>query len=363
MSGVTPSARPFAPDIRPFATAPDAPSGRAYSRLMVGPTGGASPALSLHVASPEEWADAVSRAFVPLRVGAAPRQFAASLTQQSLGPRLRLTSVRSAASEVSRTPRTLSENPSDDVLLSWQRAGHGALIQHGRRAAFSPGVLSVYDASSPYTLRFDGPIEQLVLQLPRRSLRLREGELADLTARPLPPSASLRGLVALLSTLPFADRSSSLPDGAGSPRVGDGAPAPGGDGVTAADAEALAEAVSGLLVGALRASSAPAPLGDEELLRVARESLRAGLGDSRTGPERTAAELNVSLRRLQRIFELDGDSPAAYLRRERLAHARALLLEGSPVAAAARACGYLDVDAFSRAFKREHGAPPASLRP
>ncbi len=362
MSRITRTVRPPATGIRPFATAPAPRAGRAYSRLMVGPTGGATPALSLDVASADEWADAVSRAFVPLRVGAAPRHFSASLSQRALGPSLRLTSVRSDASEVSRTRRTLTENPSDDVLLSWQRAGHGALLQHGRRAAFRPGVLSVYDASAPYTLRFDGPIEQLVLQLPRRSLRLRAGELTDLTARPLPASASLRALVAMLSTLPFGG-GIPMPDGAGSPRVGEGAGVPGREEFTAADVEALAEAVSGLLVGALRASSAPAPFGDEELLRLARQGLRAGLADPRTGPERAAAELNVSLRRLQRLFERDGDSPAAYLRRERLAHARALLLEGSPVAAAARASGYLDVDAFSRAFKREHGASPASLRP
>ncbi|MDR2256039.1 MAG: helix-turn-helix domain-containing protein [Arthrobacter sp.] len=314
---------------------------------MVGPSGGASPAFSLSVASPEEWADAVSRAFVPLRVGAAPRAFSASLRQVQLGPRLSLTRVRSDASEVARTPRTLSEHPNDDVLLSWQRAGEGDVLQHGRRAAFHPGVLSVYDAASPYTLRFRGPIEQVVLQLPRRALRLGAKELTHVTARPLPPSPSLRGLVALLSTLPFASADQAEPN----------EPEPFG-----ADTEPLADAVAGLLTGALRAASAPPELGDEQLLRMARGSLRAGLADPRSGPERTAAELNVSLRRLQRLFERAGESPAAYLRGQRLAHARSLLQGGSGVAAAARASGYLDADAFSRAFKREYGHTPASVR-
>lgn len=43
----------------------------------------------------------------------------------------------------------------------------------------------MYDAARPYTLSFPGPMSQLVLQVPRRSLGLRDQVIDQVVARPL----------------------------------------------------------------------------------------------------------------------------------------------------------------------------------
>jgi len=65
----------------------------------------------------------------------------------------------------------------------------------------------------------------------------------------------------------------------------------------------------------------------------------------------------------ERFSELVGESPIQYLTRWRLALAAQVLRAGSePIARIAERSGYESEAAFSRAFKREFGAPPAAWR-
>lgn len=53
-----------------------------------------------------------------------------------------------------------------------------------------------------------------------------------------------------------------------------------------------------------------------------------------------------------------GETPMATVRRLRLAHGRALLLQGASVCSAALHCGYGSPQTFARAFGREYGIAP-----
>ena len=65
----------------------------------------------------------------------------------------------------------------------------------------------------------------------------------------------------------------------------------------------------------------------------------------------------------ERFASLVGEPPMQYLTRWRLALAAQMLRGGrDPVARIAGKCGYESEAAFSRAFKREFGVPPASWR-
>jgi AraC-like DNA-binding protein len=65
----------------------------------------------------------------------------------------------------------------------------------------------------------------------------------------------------------------------------------------------------------------------------------------------------------ERFTELVGESPMQYLTRWRLARAAQVLRSGrEPIARIAERSGYESEAAFSRAFKREFGAPPAAWR-
>ncbi|MFN4010878.1 MAG: AraC family transcriptional regulator [Pannonibacter sp.] len=72
----------------------------------------------------------------------------------------------------------------------------------------------------------------------------------------------------------------------------------------------------------------------------------------------------LSASQLFRAFKAtSGSTPMAYLRQERMAEARRLLIETTdPVAVIARRCGYADPYHFSRDFRRLTGTSPTLLR-
>jgi AraC-like DNA-binding protein len=293
------------------------------------------------VSSVAGWAEACSSAFVPLRVRSASLSFTASLQQHVLSPEVSLTRVASTASEVYRSDQVIAQHPSDDVLVSLHRSGSGSVVQHGRQATLRGGSAALYDASSPYTLTFPGRMSEIVLQLPRRALPGCRGALADLTARPLPEGGPLHALTALAASVE--------PDPAVSGRIED-----------AAVADAMISLLTAL-VASETAFNAP-PIDSHVLATALRRFIDEHLTDPRLSPAYVAQAHHVSLRLVQKLFAADDDSPAAYIRRRRLESARRLLLSGEPVARAARLSGFSDPDTFCRAFKREFGRSPSSLR-
>ncbi|MFI8084764.1 helix-turn-helix domain-containing protein [Kitasatospora sp. NPDC086009] len=77
-----------------------------------------------------------------------------------------------------------------------------------------------------------------------------------------------------------------------------------------------------------------------------------------------AAAAHLSARHAERLFLAEtGSSLMASLRRMRLDLAAMLLLDSATgIADIARSCGYLDTRAFTTAFRRHHGHPPAAHR-
>lgn len=66
---------------------------------------------------------------------------------------------------------------------------------------------------------------------------------------------------------------------------------------------------------------------------------------------------------MQKLFARAGESPAVYIRQRRMRAGVQLLCRGEPVGRAAHLAGFPDPGTFARAFKREYGMPPSSLRP
>ncbi len=102
----------------------------------------------------------------------------------------------------------------------------------------------------------------------------------------------------------------------------------------------------------------PDPLVADALRRI-----RSGEHPEDTA-ETLAGALGVSRVTLWRRFEKGtGQSPAEYIRKARLDHARRLLRETRlTVGEIARRCGYYHASAFSRAFRRAEHAPPEKWR-
>ncbi|MET9325643.1 helix-turn-helix domain-containing protein [Tsukamurella sp. NPDC003166] len=293
------------------------------------------------VGSAREWTRACSSAFVPLRVDAAAPDFRASLRQVRLAPGITLAAVTSRASSVMRDAASIATSPREDVLMSFHRRGTGVVTQNGRQARLSPGGCVLYDASTPYTLAFPGQMSEFVLQVPRETIARVGNGFTDLTARVLRPSAPLRALSALVSSV---DMAADRRDGA--------------------EDELIAESVAPLLRASLELGGVGAePPIEAELLAMA---LRLFIDERAMDPELTpaglAATFHVSLRHVQKVFERYFDTgAAAYIRTRRLEGAQELLRRRCTVAEAAHRSGFLDVDTFSRAFKREFGVTPSGF--
>lgn len=292
--------------------------------------------------SPAEWADVCSSAFVPLRVRATAPSFTATLKRTQLRPDVSVTRVASDGSEVFRNARMIAAHPRDDLLVSVHGSGRGALTQHGRQARLVRGSAAVYDASAPYTLRFPSRMSEVVLQVPRRLIARTGHAFTDLTATPLPPSASMTALQNLLWSVGTDTACGAM------------------------ERELLAEAATTLLQGALLpAATTTAPqLTSEGLALAIRAYIDENLTDTELTVERLAHAHHVSLRLVYKAFAAHFDeSPGAYLRRKRLALGHTRLIGGDTVSRTALHCGFTDPDTFTRAFKRQYGYPPSVLKP
>ena len=101
-------------------------------------------------------------------------------------------------------------------------------------------------------------------------------------------------------------------------------------------------------------------------LRAAKVYTMENIGNRDISIGRVAAHLGMSQRHLQRLFEIDGTTFAAYLLSQRLARAYRLLCEPQfvqrQVSAIAYDAGFGDLSYFNRSFRRVYGATPKEIR-
>jgi len=97
------------------------------------------------------------------------------------------------------------------------------------------------------------------------------------------------------------------------------------------------------------------------LLERVREKLESTITPARL--QDLAFEFGVAPHHLQRLFrKAYGASPRQYQERQRLARAMALLRAGEPAGEVALSLEYAEASSFTRAFRREFGAPPTAFR-
>jgi AraC-like DNA-binding protein len=139
-------------------------------------------------------------------------------------------------------------------------------------------------------------------------------------------------------------------------------------GLTPAQVEALSEPVRLLAeacaAGACEPDMARDPPMAALLVERARQVVQENLPDPDFGPTQLCRLLAVSRSKLYRIFAESG-GVAAFVQRERLCRARALLAdqpESLSINLVAAQVGFTDHSTFSRAFRREFGLSPSAAR-
>lgn len=285
------------------------------------------------------WREMICATFVRLLPSPVDEmRFAGSIEHVAVGD-LEFSTVDAAAQHVERTRRLVAAGAEEYVLASIQLQGRGMVEQDGRLAVLGSGQLAFYDSTRPYRLHFDRPFRQLVVQVPKAELGVRDTR--RLTARAL--GAGTPGAV-------VADFCISLASAAKSGPAATTTLYPHGVALLSAAAS---------YAGHLEPREDPAEA-------VARQRvmafMQAHISDSALDADMIAGACNVSRRTLYRVVGEAG--VARQLRQMRLSRARHLLLADpeTPVSVVAAACGFDSESGFYRAFRHATGQTPAEYR-
>ena len=303
---------------------------------------GTEPAWSTGVVAPDQafdyWRDLICDAFVQLSArprGEAP--FRGSIEHEALDE-VELSVVDAGAQQVDRTRGLIARSHEDYLLASIQLAGHGEVRQGGRVARLAAGSMAFYDSTRPYTLDFDDPFRQLVVQVPKSALP--HGRFDDATAVALDGSGGVRLVTDFFTGLVREQREGHRTTGLAPHAVG------------------LLEFALGL------AASANAPASDAATRELVHRAIARAATSPGVGADEVAAACHVSRRTLFRILAADGTTLTGLLRHERIIRARTLLRAdpGLPVAVVAARCGFAGQAQFHRAFREATGVSPGAYR-
>ena len=101
-------------------------------------------------------------------------------------------------------------------------------------------------------------------------------------------------------------------------------------------------------------------------LHAIKSDINAHLGDGALSVAAVAARHHLTLRYLQKLFEIEGSNYSAFVLGERLTRAHRLLTNplhaGCPIGAVAYDVGFNDLSYFNRTFRRRYGATPSDVR-
>lgn len=289
--------------------------------------------------SAADWQAVASSSFVPLQCTVLRPSFSGRITRFDLGTNLHLASVTSDSTVVTRTEALAARSESDDIHVSLQLGSRGRIVQGDRSAEVAPGSLTIYETNKPYVLDYSHPGQhQLVMQVPRRALRLSDDTITALAARDLGSAPSARVFFAFASQLANEAAALDAPNG-------------------------ISDAAVDLLAATLRSiaqDQVPAISVTEATLTAIRTDVRTRISDPLLTVDDLLQRHFVSRRTLYTLFESVGQSPAEYIREARVEEAKRVLLAAPHLTLAqlAYASGFADEGTLSRAFRRFVGQTP-----
>jgi AraC-like DNA-binding protein len=295
----------------------------------------------------DEFRQAVDASFVPLKVHAdRPDRFRGSLAQARSGG-VTFSVVEATPHAVERTPALIERTPEQHIKLGLQVSGSGLLIQDGREALLSPGELTIYDTSRPYTLEFDSDYRCFVVMFPTSMSEITVADLAQFTATPLSQTGGLGSVVTPYLLSIAADL------GSFDMQVGNRL------------AHSSLDLVNTMLLRELELFSGGTS-GKRRQFSEVTEYIECRLSMTELTPASIARGNFMSVRALHALFHSRGTTVSTWIRNRRLSHCHAELADpahsGESISQIAARWGYADAPNFSRAFRREFGMPPSAAR-
>jgi AraC-like DNA-binding protein len=278
-----------------------------------------------------------------------PASLQGTIHQTTLG-QLEIVRLESAGLEgAARTAKEIARNKDPVFFLCLQLCGSTIISQDSREAVIEPGAFTLLDAQRPYTCRYPSHHwEQIVLKIPRRCLKTRLALSAELTARVMPNSDAVGGLVSGYLAM-ILDRMGALPPAARNQM-----------------AEHLLDLTALALAAKLYRDQPAFSSARALVLLNLRAVIENRLADPGLNPSRAAAAAGISVRYANSLLSQQGTSLERLIMARRLQLCRCALEDPSQsrrtVSEIAYACGFSDMSHFARRFKAEFGCSPGHYR-
>lgn len=260
---------------------------------------------------------------------------------------LAISEVDGTAHSVVRRKRDIRAAKGEYFLVSLQRQNTSRITQFHNQSLLKPGDMGVYDSTHPYLLELSDGFSKTVLQLPKDRL-LERLPMADMMGGTRIDGQSGIGKLVRENILAFSEHMSAS-EGAVAALLQD----------TLIDLIATGLATTH---GAQMDLSSP----QQHLMMRARAFIASQIGDPDLDRTRVAAEVGISVRRLNGIFAEAGSSLAEEIRRKRLGSVANDLRDprfaAMSISAVAMNCGFNNLQHFSTAFKRAFGVSPRTYR-
>lgn len=256
----------------------------------------------------------------------------------------RLARISGIAQSIMPAPSQVKDAP---VLLMLVLKGRGTLRADERATELADDTLAVLGMDMNWRVGFHGDFDAVLLQLPRAPLASRLGRVA------VGPPVVLGHTFAALAARPVMRMlASSL------------------DILEQADLSTGELTVTEFVASALLVESRAPNTGMTEVQALHFRRVAAAIDRNLSDPDLTPADIarqeGMSVRYLQRLFQLRDDNFSAYLRAQRLERCRADLVDPNhaqeSIAAIGMRWGFRDQAYFSRAFSAAYGISPSELR-
>ncbi|HEY0165870.1 MAG TPA: helix-turn-helix domain-containing protein [Jatrophihabitans sp.] len=292
------------------------------------------------------WTSEVNQWCGPMEIRGDRRTFThGALSIEEYG-RVRVSVIRADAHTALHRPTPAAQ--SDNLYVFMPLEGEFTLRELSRDARVGPDELIMVDTARSYRMRVEAPITFMAVRVPHLLVGLSPASTQSLTGTVWSNSA---GVPAMVSTALRA--------------ISDHMHAPKG-----VAAESMGLTVAGLLTS-LFAERLQAVRDDSNSARQLQfmsiqAYLRDNLTDPALAPGAVAKHFRVSLRYLQMLFSEHDNSPARWIRAERLERCKSDLLNPAfanlTVAAIGERWGFYGASHFTRMFREHFGVPPSALR-
>lgn len=293
------------------------------------------------------WNEVVWKSYVPLAIEVPEKSnFVGKVARSYLG-NVPIVTSGSRAQQIVRTPKLISQDAEEYLMLGLQLQGTSIVEQRDRQALLRPGDYVFWDTRRPYNITFPSDWEMAVFQFPRNAFGFDNRLIDSIIALTSCGSSALsRVAAAFLLSIAQEARTSSF--------------------------EHKTQLLNHTL-GLLSSSIEQRPPRENALVaydQLVFRRIETYISDNLTTPRLRASEIarenGLTTSQIYRIFRDRNLTILNYIREKRLHKIKEDLtnprLKNVTIAAIALKWGFTDVPHFNRVFKNYYGVAPKQFR-